>query len=70
VAGDAEKPRRHLRAALEAPGPEPDREEDVTDHVLPEGQAWHLVYRPFRQDDAALAAFRDRLMANAERDPG
>jgi len=33
-------------------------------------RAWYLVYRPFRQDDAALVAFRDWLMANVERDPG
>ncbi len=38
--------------------------------AVPKGQAWYLVYRPFRQDDAALVAFRDWLMANVERDPG
>ena len=38
--------------------------------AVPKGQAWYLVYRPFRQDDAALAAFRDWLMANVKRDPG
>ena len=37
--------------------------------AVPKGQAWYLVYRPFRQDDAALVAFRDWLMANVERDP-
>jgi len=38
--------------------------------AVPKGQAWYLVYRPFRQDDAALVAFRDWLTANVERDPG
>lgn len=38
--------------------------------AVPKGQAWYLVYRPFRQDDAALVAFRDWLMTNVERDPG
>ena len=38
--------------------------------AVPKGQAWYLVYRPFRQDEAALVAFRDWLMANVERDPG
>jgi DNA-binding transcriptional LysR family regulator len=38
--------------------------------AVPKGQAWYFVYRPFRQDDAALVAFRDWLMANVERDPG
>jgi DNA-binding transcriptional LysR family regulator len=38
--------------------------------AVPKGQAWYLVYRPFRQDDAALTAFRDWLMANVKRDPG
>jgi DNA-binding transcriptional LysR family regulator len=38
--------------------------------AVPKGQAWYLVYRPFRRDDAALIAFRDWLMANVERDPG
>jgi DNA-binding transcriptional LysR family regulator len=38
--------------------------------AVPKGQAWYLVYRPFLQDDAALVAFRDWLMANVERDPG
>jgi DNA-binding transcriptional LysR family regulator len=38
--------------------------------AVPKGQAWYLVYRPFRQDDAALVAFRDWLMPNVERDPG
>ena len=37
--------------------------------AVPKGQAWYLVYRPFRQDDAALVAFRDWLMPNVERDP-
>jgi DNA-binding transcriptional LysR family regulator len=32
--------------------------------AVPKGQAWYLVYRPFRQDDAALVAFRDWLTAN------
>jgi len=32
--------------------------------AVPKGQAWYLVYRPFRQDDAALATFREWLMAN------
>jgi len=32
--------------------------------AVPKGQAWYLVYRPFRQDDAALVAFREWLMAN------
>ena len=35
--------------------------------AVPKGQAWYLVYRPFRQDDAALAAFREWLMANIKR---
>jgi len=34
--------------------------------AVPKGQAWYLVYRPFRQDDAALVAFREWLMANLE----
>ena len=38
--------------------------------AVPKGQAWYLVYRPFRQEDPALVAFRDWLMANVERDPG
>jgi LysR family glycine cleavage system transcriptional activator/LysR family transcriptional regulator of beta-lactamase len=38
--------------------------------AVPKGQAWYLVYRPFRQDDAALVVFRDRLMANVKRYPG
>ena len=37
--------------------------------AVPKGQAWYLVYRPFRQDDAALAAFREWLMANIKRSP-
>jgi DNA-binding transcriptional LysR family regulator len=28
---------------------------------VPKGQAWYLVYRPFRRDDAGLAAFREWL---------
>jgi DNA-binding transcriptional LysR family regulator len=35
--------------------------------AVPKGQAWYLVYRPFRQDDAALVAFREWLMANIKR---
>jgi DNA-binding transcriptional LysR family regulator len=30
---------------------------------VPKGRAWYLVYRPFRQDDLTLAAFRDWLRA-------
>ena len=35
--------------------------------AVPKGQAWYLVYRPYRQDDAALIAFREWLMANIKR---
>ena len=28
---------------------------------VPKGQAWYLVYRPFRGTDPALTAFRDWL---------
>jgi len=38
--------------------------------AVPKGQAWYRVYRSFRQDDAALVAFCDGLMANVERYPG
>jgi len=34
--------------------------------AVPKGQAWYLVYRPFRQDDAALVAFREWLMRNLQ----
>src|SRR5262249_393441 len=37
--------------------------------AVPKGQAWYLVYRPFRQDDAALVAFRGWLMANLKPHP-
>jgi LysR family glycine cleavage system transcriptional activator/LysR family transcriptional regulator of beta-lactamase len=29
--------------------------------AVPKGRAWYLVYRPFRQDDPSLVAFRDWL---------
>jgi LysR family glycine cleavage system transcriptional activator/LysR family transcriptional regulator of beta-lactamase len=35
--------------------------------AVPKGQAWYLVYRPFRQDDTALTAFREWLNANFRR---
>jgi DNA-binding transcriptional LysR family regulator len=35
--------------------------------AVPKGQAWYLVHRPFRQDDAALVAFREWLMSNIKR---
>jgi DNA-binding transcriptional LysR family regulator len=35
--------------------------------AVPKGQAWYLVYRPYRQDDGALVAFREWLMANFKR---
>ena len=34
--------------------------------AVPKEQAWYLVYRPFRQDDAALVAFREWLMAGVK----
>jgi DNA-binding transcriptional LysR family regulator len=37
--------------------------------AVPKGQAWYLVYRSFRQDDAALVAFREWLMTNFKRGP-
>jgi DNA-binding transcriptional LysR family regulator len=37
--------------------------------AVPKGQAWYLVYRSFRQDDAALVVFREWLMTNFKRGP-
>jgi len=37
--------------------------------AVPKGQAWYLVYRPFRGDDPGLIAFRDWLRQSLRPDP-
>jgi len=36
--------------------------------AVPKGRAWYLVYRPYREDDAALIAFRGWLRQNIKPD--
>jgi DNA-binding transcriptional LysR family regulator len=36
---------------------------------VPKGRAWYLVYRPFRETDPGLAAFRGWLRQNFTEKP-
>jgi LysR family glycine cleavage system transcriptional activator/LysR family transcriptional regulator of beta-lactamase len=36
---------------------------------VPKGRAWYLVYRPFRETDPGLIAFRDWLRQHFKEQP-